>query len=783
MIEQTALRCALFVTASLAPILAFAQDGVADIVVTAQKREQNLQDVPVSITALSSDTIQSNRIRQVTDISAIAPNLTVRASAGGSNIPQYSLRGTYTFGSAVGTDKGVALYIDGVYVQASAASIFEFADVDRIEVLKGPQGTLFGRNSTGGAVSILTRDPSGEFGVRQELSYGNYDQFRTRTRVDLPALGSFKASVSYMHSERDGDMRNLGAGTVWDYGPATGSRIGKLASPKRLGDQNVEALFVAIKGEISPDLTLSYKYDYSENDFTPEGTGLSYLNPTYPAALGASYVNAALATPVSTRRPDAVNNWFTTPSRSTAQGHNLTANWEISSAVSAKNILAYRKTSIRSTFQLDALGGLVNTATQLPFLLTANNAQSHDSQFSNELQFNINTDLVTLTLGGIYFHYDQETQGIPNTFNVLQGVVVAGQNTTSSGAFVIPANNGFIPSRVKVDSTAAFGQAEFHVTDTVDLVGGVRVTHDRKKGYESIGGTIAAPSNGRTSPVNYKDTRLTWLAGINYKPSRDLLVYAKYSTGYISGGQLATIAFEPETAKSWEAGVKAELFDRRLRSNLAVFHVDYANIQQAILGSLTGVPAAATFSNAIVPSADATAKGFEWENTFVPVTGMTLGANVGYTDFDYKADSVFPGFVFTTGAPGIQVFQRPKWSGNFNVQMKPQGLLDFAQLAFRLDANFKSKTLLWSDITPGNGPTAQVDPAYLKGMQAPFQWIVNGRIALENFSIGGGSAELALWGRNLFDNREMVQATGFGVSIPVLYERARTYGIDLNFTF
>jgi iron complex outermembrane receptor protein len=334
-----------------------------------------------------------------------------------------------------------------------------------------------------------------------------------------------------------------------------------------------------------------------------------------------------------------------------------------------------------------------------------------------------------------------------------------------------------------VNSDAVYAQPEIHVTETFDLVAGIRVTHDQKDGRESFPGTVASPSNGRGTPIRYRHTEVTWMAGMNYKPNRDTLLYAKYATGYISGGQLATIVFAPETAASWEAGAKADLLDHRLRSNLAIFRVKYGSIQQATLGALTGIPSAAPFSQAIVPSADAIAKGFEWENTYVPIDGLTLAANLGYTDFNFIEGTVFPGFVLTSGAPGFQVSQRPKWTGNLSGQYKTGEVLAGGRLAFRLDGNFKSKTLLSSDVTPGTGPTAQEDPAYRAAATAPFQWIVNGRVALEGFKVGQTTAEVALWGRNIFNNRDIIQFTGLGFAGAVLYQPARTYGVDVTLSF
>ena len=795
--------------------------GVEEIIVTAQKREQNLQSVPISITALSADAIVSNRIQDVRDLSAIAPNLTVRLATGGSQQPNYTLRGILTGGSAAGTDKGVSLYIDGVYIQNVQGSVFEFADVERIEVLKGPQGTLFGRNATGGAISIITKDPTGVFKVKEDATYGNYNTIRSRTRVDLPKFGPISASFSYLHSEHNGDVRNLGAGTVWDYGPASGGKMGKYTSPKRLGGDNVEAFTGALKFDLDPDLDLVYKYDYSENHYTPNAQGVGYLPTGFLTALTTTSPNPQ--TPVTTKRPKAVNNAYHIPSFTRTQGHNLTARYHLTDQITFKNIFAYRRSNILTAFQLDGLGGLVNSLPVAPgvaiapssfpggnpgpgatipntgglntnsfrylgtpFEFLANNGDQHEQQLSDEFQVNINTDWFNVTAGYLHFHDHVRTAGIPNQYNTSILTAIVGQGTSAVGTpFVIPANPGYQQTRVTVNSDAFFVQPEFHLTDQLDIVGGLRITKDRKNGTEFVPNPTVAIASGIpvASPIRYRNSRISVLAGVNYKVTDNILTYGKYATGYISGGQLATIAFAPETAKSFEAGIKAELFDRRLRSNLAAFHVKYRNIQYTTSGQLTGIPSAFFYAQAVVPSGDATAKGFEWENTLVPVDGLTLTANVGYTDFKFKDGTIFPGFVFQSGIPGYRAFQRPKWTGNLAAQYETPEFFHGGHLVARADGNFRSKILQTSDLSPGSGPTAPEDPVLTKAATTPFQWIVNGRLGLVDIEVGPVKAYVAAWGRNLFDNKHIVQFSGLGPVASVIYERARTYGVDVGFEF
>jgi iron complex outermembrane receptor protein len=785
-----------------------AQTQVQEIVVTAQKREQSLQDVPISITALSADAIAANRIQDVRDISAVAPNLTVRVGAGGNQTPNYSMRGVLTGGTAAGTDKGISLYLDGVYIQNVQGSIMALADIERIEVLKGPQGTLFGRNATGGAISIITRNPAGHFGVKQDFTYGNYNQFISKTRVDLPQIGPISAAVTYMHSERDGDVENLGAGTTWDYGPATGGAMGLRTSPKRLGDENINAWAASVRFDLNPDLDLIYKFDYTQNRYSPNAQGVAYLNSPIFSQLYATSPNPM--SPITKQRPDAVNNWFSTPGYARSLGHNLTASYRVNDNLTFKNILAFRSTRLDNTFQLDGLGGFINSPVALgpgislpvasipgtggtpgavgaPFNFLVNNGYTYEEQVSDEFQINITTERANVTAGYIHFRDHNVTAGYESVFNTNIWSAFSGQNTPANGTpFAIVGNPGYVNTTVDVESDAFYLQPEIHVTKQLDAVAGIRFTRDHKKGVEIVPNPSAAIVAGApvASNVRYRDDHISYVAGLNYRYNQDILTYVKYATGYISGGQLATISFAPEEALSWEAGLKADLFDRRWRSNLAIFNVKYKKIQYTTSGTLTGVPSAFFFSQAVVPSADAKASGFEWENTIVPMSGLTLTANLGYTNFQWISSTVFPGFQVQSGIPGYQVFGRPKWTANLAAQYETPEVFRGGHFMARLDANFRSKILNTSDVTPGSTIDSPEDPALREAATTGGQWIVNGRLALADMELGGGGkTQVALWARNIFDNRNIAQFVGLGPVGSVIYERARTFGVDVSFEF
>jgi iron complex outermembrane receptor protein len=351
---------------------------------------------------------------------------------------------------------------------------------------------------------------------------------------------------------------------------------------------------------------------------------------------------------------------------------------------------------------------------------------------------------------------------------------------------VIPANPGYQSAHVSTTSKAIYMQPEFHVTDQVDLVTGVRVTFDDKKGLEYLPDQqIAAQATGLTppisSPIQYKHTQFTYLVGLNYRINNDIMSYVKYSTGFVSGGALATLTYKPEKAGSAEAGVKADLFERRLRSNLAVFLVDYTNLQYDTSGMLTGVPATRLFSQAVVTQGNANASGFELENTAVPLKGVTLTGNVGYTNFHFDQSTISPGLAAVAGAPGYQPFQRPKWTGTLAGQYESPEVWRGGHWLVRMDANFRSSVLMTSNIA--NAAGTAVNPVIVAAATAPFQWIVNTRLSLADIDLGPTRAEIALWGKNILNNKDIAQFVGLGPVGSVIYERAATYGVDVNFNF
>jgi iron complex outermembrane receptor protein len=803
-----ALSAYLFASAGalalIAPGVALAQSAgggaqLEEVVVTAQKRVQRLQDVPVSVTALPADTLVANRITNVRDLDAVVPNLTVRTIVGGSLLPNYTIRGLVSLGSALGSDKGVAVYIDGVYLGSAQGSQFDLADIERIEVLRGPQGTLFGRNSTGGAISITTPDPKGQFGLREKATVGNYRQFRSSTTLNTPQFGPFSANATYTHSERRGDIRNLGGGTTWDFTPDGIPK--KFTSPKYLGGSNIDAVAAKVKFEPNDKLSMIYRFDWTKEDYTSTGQGVVYEQPLIKSIVAAQ-PNQALMTPISRTRPDAVNNAGAVPSSSKNFGHALTAVYQVTDHITVKNIAAYRYMEFFSPSQdFGAVGGLINTGAPVfasvlgaavaastvgaPLLIQATSTSGRDLQWSDELQLNIDTKFATVTSGLLY----SEQKNVRAPFGTDTGI-----GRARSGGFrvypgyLVPfagqlAGTGGRGSRVYAFSRAAYAQGEFHLTHQLDVVAGARYTKDTKKGldYSTVS---AAPPIQPPTPLRFEAGKWTYNLGVNYKVTDDILTYGKYSTGYISGGSLAGLTYNPETAKSWEGGLKADWLGHTLRTNLSVFDVKYGSLQGTTSGTnLT--PPLPLVTQAIITTGDAKAKGFEFEGTYLPIRQVTLTTGVGYTDFKFTRVSN----IAKAGTSEYLVANRPKWTLALSGQYTSDPIWNDVKLTARVDGNWKSKSNGVATIPLGalNGGSAVFTPSELAIFKAAQRidayWLVNGRVALTGFRIGGADATVALWGRNILNNKSVSYSPSLVTVITANYEAARTFGLDLDVNF
>jgi iron complex outermembrane recepter protein len=833
------LGCSALATLALLPGQALAQQsvdniGLEEIIVTAQKREQSVQDVPIAVTAVSEETLQANRITTVGDLSAVAPGVIVRPSAGGISTPAFTIRGQVSFGVVAGSDKQVSIYLDGVYLSNPRGSIFELPDIQRLEVLRGPQGTLFGRNATAGAVSITTRDPSGDARVKIEGTVGNLDAYRIRATVETPEFGPFSAYFSYLRNSRRGDIRNALGGTVWDRTLSTDRRFAKRTQAANyLGNVDSHSFFAAVKFEPSDSFKIIYKFDRTDDNGSPEGNGFIGWDRALGGGL-AGNVLTALYTSQPTflqpdgKRPDVVSNGWVIPREQRVQGHSLTATWQASDSITVKNILAFRKSYVFAASAIDGVSSLTftqPTANALAFLFAASTpgfftfpaavqagilanisanvtnplvggrvlpiasqSSSVGEQWSNELQVNYTSDKLNATLGAMWFQSDDQAggpEGLRNTYSF---------NFSPSAVF--PAS-GVLPLRDegryfnKATSLAAYAQLEYKLTPQLVVVGGARVTHDKKT--SRFRWNVAGVPRPTIVPPEYKNTKPNFLVGLNWTPNDNTLVYAKWSNSFVSGGSTAGIEYLPETASSFEVGLKADFLDRRLRTNLALYHVDYKHFQSpgstttaesaatilptliALYGATTANELLGSLSTYVVDQGTVRAKGFELEVTALPARGLIIGGNLGYTDVSYPF--VTPDVLAGNGGT-LRPTTRPKWTGSVYASYETPPLFGEATLNLRMDAMNRGR--LNHD---SNNRFLYADRSNASVQNVPGFWMINGRAALRNFDLGGVKAELAVWGKNITNRRDVTFVLATPLATTANYVTARTFGIDLGIEF
>ena len=715
-----------------------------EVVVSAQRRDQSLQDVPISISAFNEGAIEKFRIENLTDLGLLVPNLSAVEGSGGTRGVVYQIRGLYASGTALGADSGVATYIDGVYLRGGSSAIVNYADIERIEVLRGPQGTLFGRNTSGGAINFITRNPPGEFGFLQKLTAGNYDRFDSKTRIDTPKWGPVSASLTYSYGTKEGPVDNDGAGFTADLTPFGGNVE---TSPKRLGDEDSKAVFLAVNFDLHDDLKLIYKYDYNEMDATPPAVGILGVD-TSPGNI-PSFLVPLISSSFGDELPDSVNNAFHMKTYQEAWGHNLTAEYALTDSITLRNILSYREGFVEVPGQtLDGVGQFAPGV----ILFQVTGGQKKE-ELSDEIQMIWSNDAFTWTTGYLYYGVDMAAGGYEHVRNGILG----GQGALS--VYPGPATARNDQSDVEIDSNAIYSQFEYHLTQQWDVVLGGRFTNDKK---DYVDRTLP----NQILEVDYDNDEFTYLLGLNYKPTDDILIFSKYSTGYISGGLVSGLEYDSEKSTSFEVGSKATWLDGTLQTNLALYYVEYTDQQFGTAGSLVVPPIPAP--QVLVNAGDTEAKGFELEATWLPLASTQLGLNLGYLDFEFK-DVDFA----LLGGP-ISPHLRPKWTSTITADHETDPLFGEARLQFHVDASYRSEEWI---------ATRPVDFIERDKQRLDPIWRFNAQVSLQGIRIADGELSIAAWGRNLTDSDKPNNMNTLGPIVSGQYENPRTYGVDLTYEY
>jgi iron complex outermembrane receptor protein len=741
-------------------------DGIGMIIVTAQKRSENVQDVPIAITAISNQFLEARGIDSIDDLGTFAPNVKFERAPASKTISQIAIRGSVTINPAITWEPAVGLYLDGVYIAKAQGSIFDIADLERVEILRGPQGTLYGRNALAGAVNLVTKKPSGEAGGNAEITYGSFNEVRLRGVLDLPQMGAFSAKVSGQYRKRDGLI--------------------DLTAPDGRGRTTTDSIdsgsfMVQLRAELADNITADYTYDYSKSNQTPPFSQLLGVNrnadprdifdpasPSYPFA-GAFFPLDRIANPNRTTSAAIDGAVY---ERSRSYGHALTLTVGLGDA-ELKSITAYRDLAWADGLDLDGS----------PFPVAFTQRISDYNAFSQELQLTGTAfaDRLAYVLGAFYFDERAETLN-PQTY--------------FGGGVDLDSNYGS-----NTEAWAVYAQLDFDITESLKLTLGGRYTEETKD-ISRFFRINFDPANGITSPLvlanlaygdlpDAKFTDFSPAVTLSYAASDNINLYARFAQGFKSGGfngesnvfaaptpNCPSGALElcqpylPEQVDSYEVGLKSQFLDNRVIINLAAFRDERKDMQLSVFTATTG--AASVIQNA----AAARIQGLEIETVLRPFDDLTINASLALLDPEYKR--------FIDG--GIDVSNNrafphaPETTASIGADWQvAEG--DWGRLNIYADVNYSSEYFTFPYAL--TVPTASDQVA--ASSQSPGRTIVNLRATLAEFPLGGLDADISLFVRNLTKENAPSNfidfGPGFGGILLGYFPDPRTFGVTAGVQF
>jgi len=775
--SATPAALAVATAVAVTPALALAQTGAAsdsgieEIVVTAQKRSENMQRTPIAITALTEKALQSAGITDLRGVSANTPAVTIAEYPSAASTLATYMRGQGTGDPMIITrDGSVGIYVDGFYQARPQSSAFDLADVDRIEILRGPQGTLYGRNTTGGAVNIISKKPTGKFGIDGTADVGNFGYHREFVNLNLPSFGNLAAKLTFVNSNFDGYVRNMGkeAGT-----PEANNYTLKESIGGRL----------ALRWTPSNSLTVDYAGDIARTRTTP----VYYVNDAL-VGLIPGYSND----PRRTYRPI-----YLPKSVAKTDGHSLTVEYQAADNLTLRSLTGYR--------HLDYTA--YSDYAEVFFASFLNGDVIKSKSFSQEFQAvgDLANNNIKYALGLYYFNENADHQVAVDIAS--NPVYLGGTDDT-----LILKNRSV---RAKSTSYAAYGQVTWKppiLEKRLGITAGGRFTHDRRRASRLAGTVIFTAAPGTTIPALrnrlflghgsyldlgtvFQENDRTWSRfnpafTVDFQATPDINLYVKYATGYKAGGSTEgapdfSFSFNPEDTKTYEVGLKSDLFDRHVRLNLAGFISKTRNFQVDFLVSAVD-PSLVQILNA----GSATVKGIEAELTVQPTSRLSFNAAYSYMKQKLRigapADSIFDvsqGGPFNPGddiSGYLTIPFTPKnnlnVSGNWTMLTFPDG-----DLSLYVSYNYRGQLFG----SAGAGPLVPNNAAYAR----PAYDTVDARLTYRR-EIGGHDVSVALWGKNIFDKRyllDFVTANGSPLAGYVNgakpYASPAQYGVQMGFRF
>jgi iron complex outermembrane receptor protein len=781
--------------------------GLDDVVVTATKRETNLQKTPIAISVIGDQMMEDRHADSLLALSDGAiPSLRVATFEARQSALTVGIRGIVPFDqNQTARDIGVGVYIDGVYLGKSQGLNAALFDVQRIEVLRGPQGTLFGRNTEGGAVSIVTKTPTGDGTGTVQGGFGNYGAYDTQLHYNLPEFGNLAIKFDGLIQHQDETTKNPLEGELgWGFYHRAGARISAKWTPT-----NKFTAYASIDGAKDENTPFFSQLV----NFNPYGKRVRTLAEVQagPAAAPAGTINPLTRFEVVHTDRQTVSDIGTIQQASVDKTGGLMLNltYDVSPDFQLRSITGVRAVATNQWDNSGIESRNVFAPSTTPGSGTAglfgrySLSDLYQRQVSQEFQAVGNLGASIQYVAGLYYfkEHAKESAATPftNQWNadgsnyIIRNPLGVGANPANANVQGWQYGTRFITraSRADAESFAAFAQATWtpEQFDALHVTAGGRYTNDKRDGLLYwVGG------RSTNFPFTFDNDRFDPMVTVAFDATDNVNVYAKYSTGYRAGGANARSstfqAFNPEEVKSYEAGLKADLLENRLRANIAVYHMDREDTQ-IDFDSVDTTPGSPTLGAHTEETRNAvgTSKidGVELDLTARLTDNLTVGASYAYTKVDVPSTPFpFLGNNFIAiGAPfPVNVVYTPEnaYTAYVDYQMPLKGDL---LIKAHLDANYADAQYSFqSEFADVSATGVQFAPVAVKGDDS---FIVSGSIALAGIKVGSGQeASLSLWSRNLLDETHIyrISAANRGtIGDYANFNPPRTFGVELNLNF
>jgi len=780
-----------------------------EILVTAQRRVESLQNAPVSVSAFSASTIEELGILDIEALGRFTPNVTIHKVPASTAVATVRIRGLANTELIITTDPKVTLYLDGVLIAKAAGSMLDLVDLQRIEVLRGPQGTLFGRNAVGGAISVYSKEPAREWDFSQTFNAGNYDYFESQTMVNAPLMdndaGTLLARGVYMYRERDGWVEDEG-GDDWGLEDRKAGRF-SLAGARDSWDARYTYDFSDWADTI-PAPFLEAVGDFDPATLTPKNPGLSTIFPIkFGQALDVlGRDEQEIGDFVQLDRDDVVPAEFIGGHNLDVYGHSLTLSADLQDRpylgdVSIKSITAYRETD------RDTIGELDGTPVAITYFDTAD---EHMEQFTQEFQFIGSTydERLDYVLGLYWF----EENGDLDSYNRALDFTITGDAS--------PLSEIYSETGVDNEAWAVYGQATLGdvLVERLSLTLGLRYTEETrgmslsKEEFQlgqlvTAGCDAAAPDFDPEGCLSFDIDEdedfdnVSWETNLKYQWNDDVMSYLRVSTGYQSGGyngraaslDAAIVPFDEEESLQYELGVKSTLWQQRLNLNLAVFYTDTDDLQLPVFPPDSDNPNVGTV---VQNAGESHSYGAELEMQALLTPDLETYFNLAWFEGEFDeyiigADDVDSDGVRETPVDVSDVnefAQTPQYQASAGARYS-FGDTGFGELWGRLDLSWQDDNLFNGSgaVQTVNAPELDREAAKNRPLnQQDAFTLVDAMVTLERIPlVDDGNLRVSFWGRNLTDEEyrytsvDLLGFLGIGVTH---YGDPRTYGVTLSYS-